>query len=268
LHSGEPQEVADAILEHYLPRFAGDALPTSLPGIIIGLADRLDSLTGLFAAGLKPSGTRDPFALRRAALGIVQVLVETEQRFDLRIAIGLTAERLPLAAPDTVQADVLDYIVQRLRGMLLEKGLRYDVVDAVLTERGYDPYLAAQTASRLSDWVSRDDWMDLLNAYSRCVRIVRDQETRYEVDPDQLVENASVGLYQALQQAQKALPEDPTVDDTLEAIQVLVPSINTFFDDVLVMASDATIRNNRLGLVQQVAFIPQGIFDLTKLEGF
>ena len=275
LRSGEPQQVADAILEHYLPRFAGDALPSSLPGIIIGLADRLDSLTGLFAAGLKPSGTRDPFALRRAALAIVQVLVGRELRFDLRAAIRLAAERLPVPADESVQSDVLDYIVQRLRGVLLEQGLGYDVIDAVLSERGYDPYLAAQTASRLNDWVSRDGWIDLLNAYARCVRIVRDQETLYQVDPDRLVEEASVALYQAVQrqierlgEAQKTSSQEPAVDDVLEAIQALVPSINAFFDDVLVMAPDPAVRSNRLGLVQRVASLTQGVFDPTRLEGF
>jgi len=268
LHSGEPPEVANAILEHYLPRFAGDVLPSSLPGIIIGLADRLDSLTGLFAAGLKPSGTRDPFALRRAALGIVQVLLETEQRFDLRAAIGLTAERLPVAADDAVRSDVLDYVVQRLRGVLLDRGLRYDVLDAVLAERGHDPYLAAQTASRLNDWVSRGNWADLLNAYARCVRIVRDLETHYPVDPDRFTEDAARALYEALAQTKAALSENPTVDDVLTAIQALVPSINLFFDDVLVMAPDLDVRENRLGLVQQIASLPRGITDLTKLEGF
>jgi glycyl-tRNA synthetase len=268
LHSGEPQEVADAIYEHYLPRFAGDALPTSLPGIIIGLADRLDSLTGLFAAGLKPSGTRDPFALRRAAVGLVQILLALGQRFDLRTAIGLATERLPLAADSAVQADVLDYIVQRLRGVLLEQGLRYDVVDAVLAKLGYDPYLAARTASRLNDWVLRDDWMDVLNAYARCVRIVRDQQVRYATNPDHFTEEASARLYQVLQQTRDALPEDPTVDDILGAIQALVPAINAFFDDVLVMAPESTLRRNRLGLVQEVASLPESMFDLAKLEGF
>jgi glycyl-tRNA synthetase len=268
LRSGEPREVADAIFEHYLPRSAGDALPTSLPGIIIGLADRLDSLTGLFAAGLKPSGTRDPFALRRAALGVVQVLIDLKQPFDLRTAIGLAAEQMPLAVDETVQADVLDYVVQRLRGVLLDQGLRYDVIDAVLAKLGHDPYTAAQTASRLGDWVARDDWMDLLNAYARCVRIVRDQMTRYQVNIEQFTEEASVALYNALQRTQETLPEHPTVDDILRAIQTLVPAINAFFDDVLVMAQDPAVRSNRLGLVQQVAALPERLFDLARLEGF
>jgi glycyl-tRNA synthetase len=273
LRGGEPPEVADAILEHYMPRFSGDALPATQPGIIIGLADRLDSLVGLFAAGLKPTGTKDPFALRRAALGIVQVLVGTRLYVDLRTAVGLAADLLPIAAHDAVQSDVLDYVIQRLRGVLLESDVRYDVIDAVLVERGHDPYLAAQTAHRLDNWVQKDGWMDLLNAYARCVRIVRNQERRYTVKPDLFAEPASIALHETVRQAQATLErstiaEAPSVDKVLEAIQSLVPAINAFFDEVLVMTPDLAIRANRLALLQEIASLTDGIADLSKLEGF
>jgi glycyl-tRNA synthetase len=268
LRSGEPAEVADAIYEHYLPRSSGDELPASLPGACIGLADRLDSLVGLFAAGYKPSGTRDPFALRRAALGIVQVLVDGELHIDLRDAITRAADLLPLPADADVQADVLDYIVQRLRGVLLERGLRYDVVDAVLSEQGHDPYLAAQTTRRLQEWVQRENWTKLLNAYSRCVRIVRDQDTEHAVDPGLFQESESATLFQALQQEQAALPTGASVDEILAAIQALVPAITAFFDKVLVMAEDPALRANRLGMLQGIAALTDGTADLSKLEGF
>jgi glycyl-tRNA synthetase len=282
--SGEPDEIANAIFEHYLPRFAGDALPTSEPGIMVGLADRLDSLVGLFAIGLKPSGTKDPFALRRAALGIVQVLVGSELHLDLRTAIELTAETLPVPgvgatgqsptlsdegmAPASLQSEVLDYIAQRLRGLLLEDGLRYDVIDAVLAERKHDPYLAAQSASVLNRWVQREDWMDLLNAYSRCVRIVRSHQVRYPVDPERFTAEASSDLYDALRVSRAMISEQRAMGEVLRAIQKLVPAINAFFDRVLVMHEDAAIRENRLGLVQRVAELTGGVADFTKLEGF
>ncbi len=267
--SGEPEEVAEAIFEHYLPRFAGDDLPTTRPGIIVGLADRLDSLVGLFAVGLKPTGTKDPFALRRAALGIVQVLVGRELHLDLRKAIAMAAARLPVPADKAVQEEVLSYIAQRLRGLLLEQGVRHDVIDAVLAERDYDPYLAAQTAADLDAWVRREGWMDLLNAYARCVRIVRDQEAQYQVDPERFTEEASRTLYAALKEARDAIPTDlPTVDDVLRALESLVPAINEFFERVLVMAPERELRENRLGLLQEIAALPRGLADLSKLEGF
>jgi len=267
--SGEPEKVAEAIFEHYLPRFSGDLLPQSKPGIVVGLADRLDSLVGLFSVGLKPSGTKDPFALRRAALGIVQVLLGTELYLDLTRAIQLAAEKLPVPADESIQADVLDYIVQRLRGVLLEDGLRYDVVDAVLAVQKHDPYRAAQEASTLNEWVQRADWMELLNAYARCVRITRDLEPRYPVIPGNFTEPASIQLYECLSEAQTTLPkEELGVDEVLSAIQTLVPAITIFFDEVLVMDPDPAIRENRLGLVQAIAALPQGVADLSQLEGF
>ena len=267
--SGEPDQVCEAIFEHYLPRFAGDALPDSLPGIVVGLADRLDSLVGLFAVGLKPSGTKDPFALRRAALGIVQVLLGRGLRFDLKAAIARTAKQLPVPAGQSVRDEALDYVAQRLRGLLLEQGLRYDVVDAVLATRSNDPWLAAETASALNTWVQRTDWLDLLNAFSRCVRIVRDQQARYPVNPEQFTETASTALYEALQRAQQAIPEqDATTDQVLAAIQEMIPAINAFFDQVLVMDLDPAIRENRLGLLQSIAALTQELADLSRLEGF
>jgi glycyl-tRNA synthetase len=269
LHSGEPEGVADAIYEHLLPRSASDDLPRTMPGIALALADRLDSLVGLFAVGLKPSGTRDPFALRRVGLGLVQVLLGNELRFDLREGIARASKRLPVPADAPVRAEALDYIVQRLRGVLLEEDLRYDVVDAVLAERGYDPFWAAQTARALDEWVARPDWDELLNAYARCVRIVRDQPERYEVDPDRFVEPASTVLYRAVQDARASIPdEDAHVNDVLEAILGIVPEINAFFDAVLVMDPDPEIRQNRLGLVQRVAALTDGVADLSELEGF
>jgi glycyl-tRNA synthetase len=266
--SGEPPQVAQAIYEHYLPRFAGDELPASLPGIIIGLADRLDSLVGLFAVGLQPTGTKDPFALRRAALGIVQVLIEVGLHFDLRRAVSITAKMLPISTDENTQSQVLDYITQRLRGMLLDQGLRYDVVDAVLAEQNHDPYQAAKATERLAEWVQREDWMDILNAYARCVRIVRDHKTQYPVDSNLFSEAASTALYQALNDARAQLPERPTIDQVLEAIQALVPAINVFFDEVLVMDPDPTIRENRLGLLQELAALTAHVVDMAKLEGF
>jgi glycyl-tRNA synthetase len=268
LRGGEPTEVADAIYEHYLPRSAEDALPASLPGAIIGLADRLDSLVGLFAAGFQPTGNRDPFALRRAALGVVQVLVDVELHIDLRTAIAHAADLLPVPASEEVQADVLDYVVQRLRGVLLERGLRYDVLDAVLAEQGYDPFHAAGTARSLQAWVEKEEWTDLLNAYGRCVRITRTEEQVYALDPADLVEPESKALYQALRQAQEALTPKPEIDEVLSAIQTLVPAITAFFDKVLVMDEDPTLRNNRLGLLQEIGALTHGLADLQQLEGF
>ena len=268
LASGEPPAVATAIREHYLPRFSGDALAQTASGVALGLADRLDSLIGLFAVDLKPTGAADPFGLRRAALGVVQTLVGHEMRFDLHA--GLRAAAALFSSPVAEQAlnDALDFIVERLRVVLREAGHRYDVVDAILAERGHDPYLATQSVADLGDWVIRDDWMDLLNAYARCVRIVRDQPQLYNLNPAAFVEDATRALYRAYEGVAARVGPENSPTELLTAFQPIIPTINRFFDDVLVMAQDRTLRENRLALLQQIAALTAGIADLRVLEGF
>ncbi len=268
LRQGEHPRVAQAIFEHYLPRFAGDALPSDRLGLALGLADRLDSLAGLFAAGLEPTGSADPYALRRAASGVVQLLLGWQQRLDLRWALERAASQLPLAASAEVQERILDFIVQRLRVQLLEKGYRYDVVDAVLAERGHDPYLAGTSAQELQAWVEKPGWMATLNAYARCLRIVRDVPERYQLEPAELREPASQALYQSYLAHASHIGPHSSVDELLRSLSALVEPINRFFVEVLVMADDEKLRRNRIALVQQVAYLPQGIADLSKLEGF
>ncbi len=268
LQSGEPPAVAQAIFEHYLPRFAGDASPQGKPGLTIGLADRLDSLTGLFAAGLAPTGNKDPFGLRRAALGLVQNLIAWELDFDLRAAVGSAARRQPIRVSAEVQNEVLAFISRRLQNAMLEEGFRYDVVEAVVSAQGHNPARAVQAIRQLAAWVARPDWREILPTYSRCVRITRDQHATFEVDPAQFVEAAERELYEALQAAQAAPRTPGSVDDFLNAFLPMMPSVNRFFDDVLVMAEDETLRRNRLGLLQRIAALAEGIADMSKLEGF
>jgi glycyl-tRNA synthetase len=268
LVNGETPAVATAIREHYLPRFADDALAQTAPGLAIGLADRLDSLMGLFAVGLKPSGTADPFGLRRAALGVVQTLVGREIRFDLRAGLRAAAGLLPTPVAEESLSDALDFVVGRLRVTLRETGHRYDVVDAVLAERGHDPYLATQTVADLDAWVARDDWMEVLNAYARCVRIVRDQPQIYALDLAAFVEEASRTLYAAYEQVAARVSTQSSPTALLTAFRPAIPAINRFFDDVLVMAEDRVLRENRLALLQRIAALSAGIVDLRLLEGF
>ena len=268
LVSGESPAVATAVREHYLPRFAGDALAQTAPGMAIGLADRLDSLVGLFAIGLKPTGAADPFGLRRAALGVVQTLMGRQIRLDLRAGLRAAGKLLSVPVAEDALDDALDFIVGRLRVVLREAGHRYDVVDAVLVERGHDPYLAAQTVADLGGWVSRDDWMDWLNAYARCVRIVRDQPQIYELAPSAFVKDATRALHAAYEQVAAQVGPESSPSELLTAFHRIIPTINRFFDDVLVMAEDRALRENRLALLQRIAALTAGIAELQVLEGF
>jgi glycyl-tRNA synthetase len=268
LHSGENEGVARAIFEHYLPRFSGDDMPTTRAGLLVGLADRLDSLTGLFAAGLAPTGTRDPFAQRRTALGLVQSLIAWDLDFDLRHGLALAAETLPIQSSPESQAACLDFIVGRLRTVLIDQGYRYDVVDAVLASQSANPAGALRSVKELSEWVGRPDWSIILPAYARCVRITRDQSERFEVRPALFSDPAEKALYQALEKVQAAARKPGSVNELLEYFSPMIPSINLFFEAVLVMAEDPAVRSNRLGLLQHISALAGGVADFSKLEGF
>ncbi|MFW5713872.1 MAG: glycine--tRNA ligase subunit beta [Brevefilum sp.] len=268
LHSGEPQDVADAIFEHYLPRSASDRSPDSRPGLVVGLADRLDSLIGLFAVGLAPSGTKDPFAQRRAALGICQNLIEWKQNFDLRWGLAEAARNYTLEVSDSHQTACFEFIQARLKGMLLEMDFNYDVVEAVLAEKGHDPYAALTGVQELSAWVAREDWGQILPAFSRCVRITRDQEERFAVEEELFEAESEKLLYEAVIQAERKLSGNDSVDAMLNAFLPMVPAINRFFDEVLVMVDDETVRYSRLALLQRITALSDGVADFSHLEGF
>jgi glycyl-tRNA synthetase len=259
---GEAPAVAEAIREQYQP------VPHTRPGLAVALADRLDSLAGLFAVGLIPTGTKDPFGLRRAAIGVVQPLIEHEIDFDLGMALKSVAALEPVEITEPALAQVLEFITGRLRVVLMDMGYRYDLVDAILAVQSKNPSGAARAIEQLSAWVARSDWSTLLPGYARCVRITRDQEQVFTIKPEEFVEPAEKKLFAALQQAEKKEHAQGSVDDFLNAFVPMLPAVNEFFDQVLVMAEVQAVKQNRLGLLQRIASLAVGVADLSKLEGF
>jgi glycyl-tRNA synthetase len=263
LRSGEQKDVANAIGEQY------QTVPKSKIGLAVALTDRIDSLVGLFAAGLAPTGAKDPFGLRRAAIGVVQPLIEHGISFDLREAVQTAAKLQPIEVKEDAQTQILDFITGRLRVVLNDMGYRYDVVDAVLMEQSDNPARAAEAVKQLQAWVEREDWEKILPGYARCVRIMRSAGVdieRLKVNPKKFIEEEEKNLYDELQKNVRAHPE--SVDELLNIIVKLIPSINALFDKVLVMVEEQAVRENRLGLVAQVAGLARGVADLSKLEGF
>ena len=273
IDSGESAEVARAISEHYLPRSADDAIPETLPGTAVAVADRLDSLAGLFAAGLAPTGTRDPFALRRAALGLIQILLGRGIVFDLRDGIRQAASLQPIPASEAVQAQVMDFIAGRLRGLLSEQGFRYDVVEAVLAAQAGNPVLARRAAEELTAWIGQPEWPQILAAYARCVRITREIKEQYSVEETLLSENEEHAIWNAAKELRDFVAEAKnkgtlTIGGLLDRFSRSVGTISAFFEKILVMTDDPAVRKNRLAILQTVARLPDGLADLSKLEGF
>lgn len=271
LKSGYPKEVANAIFEHWLPRSAGDILPASDSGALLALADRLDSLVGLFAAGLAPRSTADPYGLRRAALGLIEIMVAREIDADLMQAVNLVAAAQPIPVSDQAKEQVLEFIAGRLRVWMSDRGYSADVINAVLAEQSTNPYRAVQGAEQLAAWVVRDNWAATLDSFARCVRITRNEQTRYAVDPALFQQSEENALYDAYNSAD--LDENGNVDAFLNAFVPLVPAVTAYFgtgkgDGVLVNADDLAIRKNRLGLLQAISAMQKGRADLSELAGF
>jgi len=258
--SGESEAVAAAIGEQY------KGVSRTRPGLALALADRLDSLTGLFAAGLAPKGSNDPFALRRAAIQLIENLTANQIPFDLRAATAAAGALQPVPFTDAVQADVLAFVNGRLEGLLRDQNLSASVVKAVLAEQAHDPYAAQQTAVALQAAINADDWESLLDAYARCVRITRSQSVDFALRPDAFALPEEQALAAAYAQAHAA--QDGSITALVEALRALRPAINAFFDNVLVMDEDTAVRENRLALLQHIAALADGLADLSYLEGF
>jgi glycyl-tRNA synthetase len=257
------EAVAEAIFEHYLPRFAGDATPKTEAGLIVSLADRLDSIAGLFAVGLAPKGSADPFALRRAAIGIVQNLLASDRTFSLRDGLAHAIAGLPVPAGEDVAQAAHHFILERERQHFLDEGHRHDVVNAVVDAAGDDPARALRYLLQLREAISAADWPATLAAYARCARLVRSQPPD-GASPGVDAEPAS----QALAQAVAAAPPPQDVHSLVANLRALAPLINRFFDQVLVMADDPALRAARLALLRRIVAQADGIADLSKLEGF
>jgi glycyl-tRNA synthetase beta subunit len=201
----------------------------------------------------------------------VQNLIAAEVPFSIRRGLEAAARLLPVDAPADALDQAWEFVVGRLRVYLREQGFRYDVVEAVLAARGDDPYRARVSVEQLSRWVEREDWPRILDNYARCVRITRDFEERFSLDPDRFVRPAEEELYAAYRKARERVAPESSVDEFLTAFLPLVDVIDRFFakeSGVLVMAEDPALRENRLALLQHVAALAEGIVDLSRLEGF
>lgn len=271
-HDGEAPEVALALEEQYLPRFAGDRLPQTKTGQALALAERLDTLLGIFAIGQAPSGTKDPFALRRAALGVLRILLEGELELDLLELLEASAAHFPAELPAKAQVDaVLAFIMERLRGYYLDQGLQADVFEAVLECR----------PTRLMDFQRRVRAVQAfrtlpeaasLNAANKRIRnILRKVEGTlpFNVAVELLVEDAEQALAGRLAElSSEVLPlmEAGLYAEALQRVASLRGAVDGFFDQVLVMAEDAKLRNNRIALLNELSSLFLRVADFSRLQ--
>ncbi|CAN6166245.1 unnamed protein product [Urochloa humidicola] len=270
LRDGIPEEVAEALFEITLPRFSGDVFPRTDAGIVLAVADRLDSLVGLFGAGCQPNSTNDPFGLRRVSYGLVQILVENKKGFDLRRALTLMAEVQPIEIGTDVIDEAVQFVTRRLEQLLVDEGINYEIVRSVLMERANCPYLAAQTATEMEAFSRTETFPKIVEAYSRPTRIIRGKEieSALEVDPSVFEKNEEKALWAAYLEVADKIHPGVDIKTFADASLHLIQPLEDFFNNVFVMAEDERIRNNRLALLRKIESLPKGIVELSVLPGF
>ncbi len=283
LGDGEPEAVALALYEQYLPKSATGRLPSSRVGFALSVADRLDTLLGMFAVGQTPTATADPLGLRRTALGLVRLLADAPAPVNLDTLMGDAAQVQPLPVDEATRRAVRDFVGGRLEQWLRDNGARHDLVQAVLAAQGDNPAGVVKALADLTAWTQRPDWTPFLTAYARCVRLVRQHAQTFALDPTTFEMDAERELYATYQGVVEGLqlaggrldpvtlsvqPATCHLDAVFAAMQSLVASIDRFFVDVMVEVEDHAVRDNRRALLQRIARLPMGFADLSKVEEF
>ena len=270
---GLPEEVAAALEEQYLPRFAADQLPASKAGRALALADRIDTLIGIFAIDQKPTGTKDPFALRRAALGVLRILLDAKLDIDLEQLLVTAAANQPVQR-DATAAECYQFLIERLRGVYAERadGISGEMLDAVLASTARSPVDIDARLMALRDFLTLPDAPNLAAANKRIGNILKkvDIDAQTRVDPGLFIEGAERELQDALDQVRPQVENfiaKRRYREALSALTSLRASVYAFFDRVMVMDENPGRRNNRLALLRDLRTLFTGVADLARLPG-
>jgi glycyl-tRNA synthetase beta chain len=274
---GENPSVAAAVEEHYKPLGPGDRVPTDPVSVAVALADKIDTLVGFWAIDEKPTGSKDPYALRRAALGVIRLVLENNIRLAL---VGFMRTALPAGANAQLPTDLLSFFADRLKVYLRDQGARHDLIDAVFALEGQDDLLMiVRRVEALGRFLDTDDGRNLLAGYKRAANILRIEEKkdgrRYDAEPElalidaagQIEEKALVvALSQARPEAEAAVAAED-FEGAMRALSRLRAPLDAFFDKVTVNAEDAGLRANRLALLNAIREATRAVADFSRIEG-
>lgn len=270
LHDGEDQLVAEAIEDHYKPRFAGDELPRNDVGVCVTLADKLETLVGMFGIGQIPTGDKDPFALRRHALGVLRILIEKALPLSLFHIVEMAFSVFPKGVLNDAHTDLELFVYERLGGMLREQGYTANEVEAVLSKRFSQIFVVPKQISAVKAFASLPEAPALAAANKRVGNILKKIEggVPIDVDPVCLIEPAERNLFDALAQIKPQADtafESGDYTGSLQTLAALKTPVDAFFDGVMVNTDDLALRNNRLALLYQLHQTMNRVADLSKL---
>ncbi|MBI3716381.1 MAG: glycine--tRNA ligase subunit beta, partial [Betaproteobacteria bacterium] len=268
LHDGEPRDVADAIWQHYQPRFAGDVLPGNTIAVTLALADKLETLAGLFGIGQRPSGDKDPFGLRRHALGVLRILMEKKLVLPLDELLRITFTAFP-DAENAASTELTDFIFDRLRGILRDQGYTANDVESVVSLQPMRIDLVPVRLAAVKAFMQLPEAESLAAANKRIGNILKKSDEVFrDATPGRMIERAEQVLFGALLALKKSSDEHYAAGDFTEALKVLAPlkePVDAFFNDVMVNVEDADLRRNRLALLGDLHALMNRVADLSKL---
>jgi glycyl-tRNA synthetase beta chain len=273
-HDGEPEEVAHALEEIYRPRQAGGDLPQTRTGAALAIADKVDTLIGIFGIGQPPTGEKDPYALRRAALGVLRILIEQRMDLDLEDLLRLAARQYAsrFHNHDSLVADVLAFLIERLRGYYLDNGTRPDVFEAVQATRPTRPLDFGARLRAVSAFSHLPAAESLAAANKRIANILKRAEGAIpgRITPSLLVEPAELALDSELRRTSGIVTPLLAERDYAEAMAIMAglkEPVDAFFDGVMVMCDDSNLRDNRLALLQELRTLFLKVADISRLQG-
>lgn len=271
LLDGEKPEVATGIFEHYLPRFAGDALPATTIGRIVGIGDKLDNICATFSRGLAPTGSQDPYALRRQALGVINILLDANYHISLAKIIAGTLYLLDIKPEETgkLVPQIMEFFKQRLRNLLMDQGIRYDVIDAVFADKRNDDMVdLAVRCKALAAYVEAGNAEPLVQVSVRVSNLCKKIEKEVAISGALFKDESENKLHEVVAAVSKEIIPEIVLYDyaaVLKAGEKVIEPVNTFFDNVMVMDEDENVKNNRLAMLDEVRGIVNAVGDLSLL---
>lgn len=266
---GKNDTVSKAIYEHYMPRFNGDTVPSTMEGAILSIIDKMDTIAGFFAIGIQPTGSADPFALRRQCIGILTILLEKNIEIDVARLASISLDQYSSVEfdKDSVIDNIIEFFNERTKNMFKDMGIRYDVVEAVLAsdEKNIsDLYVRAEAMNK---WIDRDSLTDMLVAFNRVSNLAEGAETD-KIDQALLLEDVEKELYDNFKDVDSKisdLMDQKEYTKSLDAFASLKPAVDNFFDNVMVMSDNPKLRTNRLALLKNISDSMLKVCDLTKI---
>lgn len=270
--SKENEIVSTAVYEQYLPRFSGDELPTTTAGAILSISDKLDTIAGSFAIGIQPTGSHDPYGLRRQALGIINIILDKKINLSLGeiidFALYIYVEENNLVFNyEEIKSEILQFFNGRIKNMFIDMGIRYDIVDGVISTGIDDVYDLKIRANKLNAYLEEEGLEEVMATFNRVVNLA-DKANTTEIKRDLLVEKEEIELYNAFNGIEERVLNSlykKEYDKALEEFIVLKDPVDNFFDQVMVMVDDVDIRENRLSLLAKISETMLLICDLSKL---